>query len=74
MRVRLEGERDEPKQHGIKDPWGGIPYILQYTAVWVKTRGTTVVKDGQTVEKTHCNWVSPRLQLYLWNRREQGWR
>ena len=41
-------------QHGIKDPWGGISYILQYTAVWVKTRGTLVVKDGQTVEKTHC--------------------
>ena len=41
----------EPKQHGIKDPRGGIPYILQYTAVWVKTRGTSVVKDGQTVEK-----------------------
>ena len=43
--------RDEPKQHGIKDPRGGISYILQYTAVWVKTRGTLVVKDGQTVEK-----------------------
>ena len=39
------------KQHGIKDPWEGIPYTLQYTAVWVKARGTSVVKDGQTVEK-----------------------
>ena len=45
------GAWDEPKQYGIKDPRGGIPYILQYTAVWVKTRGTSVVKDGQTVEK-----------------------
>ena len=39
MRVRLE------------DLWGGIPYILQYTAVWVKAQGTLVVKDDQTVEK-----------------------
>ena len=38
-------------QCGIKDPWGGISFTLQYTAVWVKTRGTLVVKDGQTVEK-----------------------
>ena len=44
-------------QHGIKDPWGGISYILQYTAVWAKTRGTLVVKDGQTVEKSVTGWV-----------------
>ena len=24
--------------------------------------------------KTHCNWVSARLQLYLLDWREQGWR
>ena len=39
------------RHHGIKDPWEGILYTLQYTAVWAKTRGTLVVKDGQTVEK-----------------------
>ena len=51
MQFGLRGARDEPKQHGIKDSTGGISYILQYTAVWVKTPGTSVVKDGQTVEK-----------------------
>ena len=49
---RIQVTRDEPKINtGLKDPWRGISYILQYTAVWAKTRGTLVVRDTQTVEK-----------------------
>ena len=39
--------------------------FLQYTAVWVKTRGTLGRQRRPDSGKTHCNWVSPRLQLYL---------
>ena len=66
--VGLKAAQDKRPMEGLFGP----PYtVIDCPGQNTRNSGRQRLPDSG---KTHCNWVSPRLQLYFWNWRERGWR